>query len=230
MTNAEATDSRILLAAGKLFREKGFSATTVREIASGAQMLPGSLHYRYASKDEILIALMRRGIERAIEEVQSAVSGVRDPIERLRLGMRAHLKVLLTGEDALYVLLFDWRSLPLGAREGVERERRKYESYWDGLLFEAAGTGRARPMIDLEAVREFGFGALNWVATWYRPDSGRTPEQIADTYWTFMAFGLMTESERPANVGALFEALLPKGSIHMGPAATEKLRNTEARK
>lgn len=215
MTNAEAataTDSRILLAAGKLFREKGFSATTVRQIASGARMLPGSLHYRYASKDEILIALMRRGIERAIEAVQKAVQGIRDPVERLRLGMRAHLTALLTGEDALYVLLFDWRSLPATAREGVERERSKYQSYWDGLLFEAAGTGRARPLIDLEAVREFGFGALNWVATWYRPDSGRTPEQIADTFWTFMAYGLMTERARPPDVAALFEALLPKES------------------
>ena len=83
MTNAEAaqaTDSRILVAAGKLFREKGFSATTVREIASGAQMLPGSLHYRYASKDEILIALMRRGIERAIAAVQVAVQNQPDPV------------------------------------------------------------------------------------------------------------------------------------------------------
>ena len=208
--DAAIADSRILLAAGKLFREKGFSATTVREIASCAQMLPGSLHYRYASKDEILIALMRRGIERAIAAVQTAVDGIRDPIERLRLGMRAHLKVLLSGEDALYVLLFDWRSLPASAREGVERERSKYESYWDGLLFEAAGTGRARQMIDLEAVREFGFGALNWVATWYRPDAGRTPEQIADAYWTFMAYGLLAENARPPDVSSLFDALLPK--------------------
>ena len=208
--DAAIADSRILLAAGKLFREKGFSATTVREIASGAQMLPGSLHYRYASKDEILIALMRRGIERAIAAVQTAVDGIRDPIERLRLGMRAHLKVLLSGEDALYVLLFDWRSLPASAREGVERERSKYESSWDGLLFEAAGTGRARQMIDLEAVREFGFGALNWVATWYRPDAGRTPEQIADAYWTFMAYGLLAENARPPDVSSLFDALLPK--------------------
>src|SRR3954471_3717447 len=84
-------DARILKAAGKLFRSKGFAATTVREIAAAAQMLPGSLHYRYASKDEILVALMQRGIDHAIEAVRVATAFERDPIERLRLGMRAHL-------------------------------------------------------------------------------------------------------------------------------------------
>ncbi len=217
MTNTAAThtppdeaEARILKAAGKLFREKGFSAATVREIAAAAGMLPGSLHYRYASKDEILVALMERGIDHAIEAVRQAVAEVRDPIERIRLGMRAHLILLLSGDDALYVLLFDWRSLPVGAHEGVERQRAKYEAFWNGLLFEAAGTGRARPLLDLEAVRHFGIGAINWVATWYQPGRGRTPEQIADAFWTFMAYGLIADHARPPDVGPLFEALLPK--------------------
>ncbi len=69
------TDEKVLLAAGKLFREKGFAATTVREIAAAAQMLPGSLHYRYSSKDDILVALMKRGVERAIKSVELATAG-----------------------------------------------------------------------------------------------------------------------------------------------------------
>ncbi|HEY1086854.1 MAG TPA: helix-turn-helix domain-containing protein, partial [Archangium sp.] len=69
------TDERILRAAGSLFREKGFAATTVREIASAAELLPGSLHYRYASKDDILVALMKRGVERAVNAVQKACLG-----------------------------------------------------------------------------------------------------------------------------------------------------------
>jgi AcrR family transcriptional regulator len=206
----EESDARVLKAAGRLFREKGFSASTVREIAAAAGMLPGSLHYRYASKEEILIALMEKGIDRAIDAVRKAVAAVRDPIERLRLGLRAHLVLLLSGEDALYVLLFDWRSLPANAQEGVARQRSKYEAFWDGLLFEAAGTGRARPLLDIEMVRQFGIGAINWVATWYRADQGRTPEQIADAFWTFMAYGLIADHARPPDVAPLFEALLPQ--------------------
>lgn len=203
------TDEKILLAAGKLFREKGFAATTVREIASAAQMLPGSLHYRYSSKDDILVALMKRGVERAIRAVEVAIAHEKNAIERLRLGLRAHLELLCdSSDDSLYVLLFDWRSLTPGVKRGVERERQRLEAYWDGLLLEAHATGKARPLLDLELVRHFGFGAINWVATWYRPGGTRTPAQIADAFWSFLAFGLIHEKARPAELDTHFAAML----------------------
>lgn len=202
-------DERILIAAGKLFREKGFAATTVREIANAAEMLPGSLHYRYASKDDILVALMKRGVERAIRAVEVQIKGEKNAIERLRIGLRAHLELLCnSSDDSLYVLLFDWRSLTPGAKSGVERERQKLEAYWDGLLLEAHATGKARPLLDIELVRHFGFGAINWVATWYRQGSTRTPAQIADAFWSFLAFGLIHEKSRPADLDTHFAAML----------------------
>jgi AcrR family transcriptional regulator len=211
-SRVDEDDERVLLAAGKLFREKGFAATTVREIASAASMLPGSLHYRYASKDDILVALMRRGVRRAIESVEQAIAQEKNPLERLRLGLRTHLELLCNGDDSLYVLLFDWRSLTPGAREGVERERHHLEKYWDGLLLAAHQTGQSRPLIDLELVRHFGFGGVNWVATWFRPDSKRTPAQIADAFWNYFCFGLINESSRPADLNSVFSKLVESSS------------------
>ncbi len=208
LTEVVDTDERVLLAAGRLFREKGFAATTVREIAAAAEMLPGSLHYRYASKDDILVALMKRGVERAIGAVELAIAAEHDAIERLRLGLRAHLELLCNGDDSLYVLLFDWRSLSADVRDDVERERQHLERFWDRLLVDAHATGKARPLLDLELVRQFGFGAINWVATWYRPGSGRTPAQIADAFWSFLAFGLLHERSRPPDLDVHFAALL----------------------
>lgn len=202
------SEERALLAAGKLFREKGFAATTVREIADAADMLPGSLHYRYASKDDILVALMKRGVERAMRTVELAISGERDPIQQLRLALRAHLELLCNGDDSLYVLLFDWRSLTAKASRGVDREKKRLESYWDELLLAAHATGKARPLLDIELVRHFGFGAINWVATWYRPGGKRTPADIADTFWSFLAFGLIHEPARPADLDVHFAKLL----------------------
>jgi TetR/AcrR family transcriptional regulator, cholesterol catabolism regulator len=206
-------DERVLIAAGQLFREKGFAATTVREIAAASNMLPGSLHYRYASKDDILISLMRRGVRRVIAAVKTATATTTDPIEKLRLALRAHLEMLCSGDDSLYVLLFDWRSLPLGMRENIEHQRSRYETFWDTMLYEAHQSGRARQVLDLQLVRHFGFGALNWVATWYAPGAERTPAQIADALFGYLAFGLLDDAHRPSptELNALFTRLLPGG-------------------
>jgi len=189
-------EAGLLDTAARLFRQKGFAATTLREIAQAAGVLPGSIHYRYPAKEALLVALMDRAIERAIAAVQTAADQTSDPTERVRLGLRAHLQLLLSGDDGVYVLLYDWRSLAGRAREEIVRLRDRYEAFWDGMLYEAAGAGRLRPGVDLKLVRLFGFGAVNWVATWYSPGGDRTPEQIADVFWSYMALGLLSDDQR----------------------------------
>jgi TetR/AcrR family transcriptional regulator, cholesterol catabolism regulator len=201
-------DGRILSAAASLFRKQAYGSTTVREIAKAAGILPGSLHYRYANKDDILIALLESGVARAVNAIQKALAAERDPIERLRLALRTHLELLVGGEDALYVLLFDWRSLERATLKRLETVRQTYEGFWSGLIFEAAGTGRARMPLDLELLRNFGFGAMTWVAQWFDPKAGRTPAQVADAFWHYLAFGLMRDDARPADVDRRFEKLM----------------------
>ena len=103
-------EDRFLDAAARLFRKKGFAATTVREIAKEARMLPGSLHYRYPTKDSLLLALMKRGEDADLVGIRAAIHDVRDPVERLRLALRARLRYLLS-RPASQVVLFEWRSL-----------------------------------------------------------------------------------------------------------------------
>lgn len=209
----------LLDAAARLFRAKGFASTTVREIARAAGMLPGSLHYRYSSKEALLLKLMERAIARLTDSIRDAVSVTRDPAERLRLALRAHLKLLLSGDDAVYVLLFDWRAITSdAARDAMASLRDRYESFWDGLIYEAAGAGQLRHRLDLRLMRLFGFGAVNWVAQWYdQSDRSRTPEQIADAFWALLAFGAIADDRRPADVdGAL--ALLSAVEPGLAPA------------
>src|SRR5689334_7717444 len=108
----------VLGVAARLFRERGYSATPVRDIATAAGMLPGSLHYRFPSKEALLSALMIRGMERAIAHVRSAIEGTSDPVASMRNAIRAHLRLLVEGDDA-YVLLFDFRSLAAKDRAAV---------------------------------------------------------------------------------------------------------------
>src|SRR5258707_8724370 len=80
----------VLDAAAHVFRRRGYGGATIREVAQAAGMLPGSLHYRYPSKEALLLDLMERAIGRVLEQGRRAVEPARDPAERLRLRLRAH--------------------------------------------------------------------------------------------------------------------------------------------
>jgi TetR/AcrR family transcriptional regulator, cholesterol catabolism regulator len=201
-------DDRFLDAAARLFRQRGFEATTVREIAKAAGSLPGSLHYRYPTKAALLIDLTRRGMEADLSAVRSAIAGVADPVERLRLALRARLGYLLS-RDAAQVILYDWRALKGKARDEMIRLRDRYEAFWSGLVYEAAGSGRLRPDLDLKMLRFLLLGAINSVAQWYSPRGQRAPEQVADAFWGFLAFGVLDEARRPGEGGARKRALEP---------------------
>ncbi len=180
VTTAPRADDVALQAAAKLFRVKGFAGTTVREIAAEAGMLPGSLHYRYPTKEALLLALMARAVAQVGAAVEAATADVTDAVERLRAGLRAHLEHLLSGDDAVYVLVFEWCALSGDALAEMTRLRDRYEAIWGRLLGQAAAAGALRADLDLGVVRRLGFGAVNWIATWYRPGGPHTPETLAD--------------------------------------------------
>lgn len=187
----ERDDDRVLQAAARQFREQGYSATTLRDIARASGMLPGSLHYRYPSKEDILAALMERAIDRLIEGVLSASAAGANPLERLRLAIIEHVRILLSREDSVYVLLYDWRSLSPAAERAITKERRRYEQFADELLAQAAAYADLQPGVDLYLLRQFGFGAANWVAQWFDPKGPYTPEQIADAFFRYLSMGTL---------------------------------------
>lgn len=198
VTNADDRKDVILDAAAALFRVHGFSATGLREIAAKAGMLLGSVQYRYPSKESLLVALMERAVDRVMGAVRVAAESANDPLERLQLALAAHLEALLSGDDAVYVLLYDWRVLRGASRDKLILFRDRYEAFWDGLLYAAAGSGRLRSGVDLKLLRLFGFGAVNWVATWYQPDGEHSPREIADAFFATMLYGALSDEARAA--------------------------------
>jgi TetR/AcrR family transcriptional regulator, cholesterol catabolism regulator len=191
-----ADDERVLLGAARLFREHGYAATSVRDIAREAGILPGSLHYRYATKEDILSALMERAIDRLIAGVLAATAATVDPLERVQLAMAEHLRILLSGEDAVYVLFYDWRSLSRAAERAIVKHRRRYEAFADELLEQAAASAALQPDVDLFLVRQLAFGATNWAAQWFEPGGAYTPEQISSAFFRYLTQGTLNATKR----------------------------------
>jgi TetR/AcrR family transcriptional regulator, cholesterol catabolism regulator len=188
-------DTTVLIGASQVFRRKGFAGATTREIAAAAGMLPGSLHYRFQSKEDLLLALMERGITRATSSVRLAISGLDDPVERLKAALRAHLRLLLDEDEAIYVLLYEGRGLSGDARTEMVRLRDRYDALWDGLLHAAAGTGRVRSEVDLKLLRLLLLGAVNWTAQWFSQRGLYSSDEVADAYADIVLTGILV---RPA--------------------------------
>lgn len=114
--------------------------------------------------------------------------------------MRAHLRMLLSKEDAVFVLAFDWYKFPERTRERLVHARQRYDALWEGLCYAAVGAGQIAPALDVGLVKRFWFGATNSVALWYRPDGSLTPDQIADAFSTLIAVGVLAPSARPESL------------------------------
>ena len=183
----------VLSNAARLFREKGFERTSLKEIAEACNMLPGSLYYRYNSKEALLVELMRRGVDLVTAEVESAYASSDDPVERLRLCINAHLRTLLVDSDAVYVLLFEWRALGPEAREEIIELRDQYESLWAGILETMIAQGVVRKNVDGRLLRLIGLGALNWVATWFDPSGVHSLDAIGDLIWQIAMDGVINK-------------------------------------
>ncbi|MBX3146859.1 MAG: TetR family transcriptional regulator [Gemmatimonadales bacterium] len=172
----------MLDAAGRLFRRKGYSATTIRDIAEAASVWPGSLHYRFRTKEAVLLALMERGIAIMESGFREAMATTDDPIAAIRQALRAHIARLVGNDHGTYVLLYETRQLEGEARERMTRLRDRYDALWDGLIRRALETDQLRSGLDVRLTRLFILGAVNWVPQWYSASGSLSPAEIADAF------------------------------------------------
>lgn len=170
-TSDNSRRDRILKPAAALFRRRGYERTSVREIAEAAGITSGSLFYHFASKEDLLVAVMLEGLQSITETVAAAWRREAPLVVRLEEMLRCHLTGLLGPTlDAMTVLLYESRSLSPMAMQRVHAESDGYERLWASAIEEAAAQGLVDR--DTALVRQAVLGALNWTTQWYRP-SGR---------------------------------------------------------
>jgi AcrR family transcriptional regulator len=169
----------IVRAAGRLFAEKGYSATTIRDIAKAVEMQSGSPFYHFKTKHDMLRAVVLEGIVAIDEAVTRAAGSGTSPRATFEAMLRAHLDQLLgsAGRDFAATLLHESRHLDPEVLAEVTALKDRYEVMWQKALKDLK---RAGLIADDDAVtRLFLMGALNWTVQWYRPDGPRSIEQIA---------------------------------------------------
>jgi TetR/AcrR family transcriptional regulator, cholesterol catabolism regulator len=158
--------------AARLFGTQGFHGTSVRDIVRGVDMLPGSLYYHFATKEDLLAAVYAEGVRRITERVLSAIGGKAATWEKLEAACVAHLEALLE-EDGYAQVVIRVRPTDAPPIAGqLVALRDAYERVFVDLV-DALPVARG---VDRRSLRLLLLGALNWSQTWYRPgrDNPRT--------------------------------------------------------
>lgn len=194
-----ASRRRILDAAARTFREKGYAATTLNEIADAAGMRAASLYYHFDSKEELLNAVFDIGMRRVVEAVRTRVAalppeaGVAD---KMRAAIGAHLEMLLEQGDYTSANIRIFGQVPKSVQRRQLPLREDYGMFWRGLLAEARDTGALREGVDVSLVRLLMMGALNWCTEWY--DKKRGPVvAVVEQACGLLLHGVLEDSEVP---------------------------------
>ncbi|MDX1376191.1 MAG: TetR/AcrR family transcriptional regulator [Burkholderiales bacterium] len=165
----------VLDSAARLFAQRGYAATSMRDIAQAASMLPGSLYYHFAAKEDLLAAVYEAGVRDIAGAVRAAVARETDPWARLEAACIAHLETVLKRADTAQVLI---RVLPEHVPAAAARLKRLRATY-EGVFRELVDALPLAAGADRRTLRLMLLGALNWTRFWYREGGGDTPRTIA---------------------------------------------------
>ncbi|GAA1140739.1 TetR/AcrR family transcriptional regulator [Nocardioides aquiterrae] len=181
----------LLAIAARLFADKGFKNTTVRDIADAAGILSGSLYHHFDSKESMVDEILRTFQEELFGQYDEILASDADPLAKLEQAVlvsfdaidQHHDEVAIFQNEAAYLLTFD-RFSYLADRNRQSRE------VWLTLLRNGIDAGVLRDDLDVELTYRFIRDTV-WVAvSWYRPGGRRTHTEIAKQYLSILLEGI----------------------------------------
>lgn len=189
---ADSGRDRIMDEAASLFLRRGYDGTSLRHLADVVGIKAASIYYHFASKDDLLTEILRRGIDvmhAAFDGAETAIA-TNHPENRIALHVRAHLAALYENGPYTAAHVMTFRTSPDAVRSAVVPLRDSYEGRWTALLVEMQRDGHIGPGTDIAITRLALFGAMNSSVEWFDPARGnldRFASAITSQFWNGVA-------------------------------------------
>ena len=181
LADVPAASARLVEAAIDAFAERGYHATTTRDIATRVGMSPAALYVHFPSKVALLVQISRHGHEAAAELVDRSIAAAPDPVTGLREAVADFAAWHARHHRMARIVQNELFALPEGDRAEVIRLRRRIER----RVEEQLAAGVAAGLMTVPDVRGVARALLSLgvdVARWYSPDGRDTPEAIGALY------------------------------------------------
>lgn len=179
----------ILIVSARLFREKGYRATTLDDIAAELNVTKPALYYYINTKLDLLYAVC----ELAINQLLSGAKEIKNSDESLKTKLcnliRLHVNMFSQSGDIASVFLAEENELPPEKRAYFRSLSREYEKILREILQDAVDSGLFRP-VDVPLIARAISGMCNWLSAWYKPGGSLTADQVAEVYCDLLLNGL----------------------------------------
>jgi AcrR family transcriptional regulator len=190
MQQSPPREDQVRAVALRLFKEKGYHATSMRDIASEVGINKGSLYSYIRSKEDLLIPVFEQAMGVLTAQIEQITADASlSPTARLRRALHAHVTAVAENLDILTVYLSEWRQLETDSLATVRHQRERYATLFLQILQDGVDSGEFRAM-DTRIVMLGMIGMCNYLFRWYRPDGRLVPDQIADELTEMVMHGV----------------------------------------
>ena len=184
---------QILKTSAKIFAEKGFHHTSVRDISRATKMSLSGLYYYFTTKEELLFLIQERCFLTLLQRWEQAADPQLDARARIRAFAENHLSFFLHNTHEMKVMAHEDESLTGDFQDKILVLKRRYVKVLMDLIGELQSPDAGKT-IDLRVATFALFGMMNWIYTWYQPKRDVALPQLIEQMLRIYFFGLLNAS------------------------------------
>ena len=186
---------RIIEEAVKLFYERGFTGTTLDDIAAELGVTKPFIYTHFRSKVELLAALCTPTIEMSLAAVEDAAKGPDTPTKRLRRAIVDFTHVILSRQANIAIFFREEKNLAPEALDEINRLRKRFDRKLSSLIAEGVAAGEFT-VADVGLAALVIGGMISWAYTWHRPDGRLGIDELSERMaeLTLQMVGVRTEA------------------------------------
>jgi AcrR family transcriptional regulator len=195
----EFTRENALAVAADLFRERGYRATSLQEVADVFGVQRPALYYHFKNKAELLVEIHTRLLTELTQDLEEIAALDVPPETKLARLFEDQVRVYAENIAGLAVLLQNQEELPADVRKPVQEEIRRYGGLLEGIVREGIEAGALADDLDPKMVVLALSGMTGWMYRWYDPAGAWGPDEIADVFIRLAENGMLADG--PARRG-----------------------------
>ncbi len=180
---------QIVNVAAKLFKQKGFVATSMRDLAAELGIEAASIYYHFKSKEELLEKICFDMADKFITNAREVNDIYFNAEEKLRMAIKFHVETITENQNQSSVFLSEWRNLSEPKFALFKQLRQQYENQFTIILAD----GEKEDIFD-DVDKKFAvlsiLSTINFINEWYKPEGKMNASEIAEKLSNFIMGGL----------------------------------------